>query len=60
MRLKEEWKRCVKVHVNAYWKEYIKEEAKTNSTVKHLQLDSCMKDNPHLVWTSATTDPVDV
>ena len=40
--------------------EHIKEEAKMKCTLKHLQLDACMKDKPHDIWASATTDPVDV
>ena len=52
--------KIIKAHVNAYWMEHIKDEAKTTSTLKHLQLDACIKDKLHPVWASATMGPVDV
>ena len=38
----------VSKHINTYWMEHIKEEAKTKSTLKHFQLDACIKTNPML------------
>ena len=57
---KQQWKKCVKASVSHYWMEQLYEDAKGKSTLQYLNLDHCIQDTPHHIWTSTTSDPLQV
>ena len=60
MKGKQEWKRCVKVHIQKYWYEYLKEAAKCKSTLEYLNTDICHPGVVHPVWSTCNSDPLTI
>lgn len=53
---KDEWKRTVKKAVLSTWEKQLKDEARSKSTLKYINIDACNLHTPHPVWQIGAAD----